>query len=203
MRHGDKLNKIVFLRRFKSMARERSKNREEGQAIEPRRRGQLSRMESWPAFSPFSMMRRMADEMDRMFEGFGFPHMERFGPWTSAERFSPEVDIFERDGKLVISADLPGLTKDDVKVDIAEDGVIIEGERKYEHEENEEGVYRSERGYGHFRRYIPLPEGVKTDTTNATFKNGVLEVTLDAPQLSKGRRRIEIQGEGQKPEKAA
>ena len=185
------------------MARERSKNREEGQAIEPRRRGQISRMESWPTFGPFSMMHRMADEMDRLFESFAFPTMGRLSPWTSAQRFSPEVDIFERDGKLVISADLPGLTKDDVKVDIAEEAVILEGERKYEHEERGEGVYRSERGYGRFRRYIPLPEGVKTDTAAASFKNGVLEVTLDAPQLSKSRRRIEIQGEGQKPEKAA
>ena len=187
------------------MARERSKNREESQSIEPRRRGQISRMESWPAFSPFSMMRRIADEMDRMFEGFGFPSIERFGPWTAAERFSPEVDIFERDGKLVICADLPGLTKEDVKVDVTEDAVILEGERKYEHEEREEGVYRSERGYGHFRRQIPLPEGVKTDTASATFKNGVLEITLEAPQISKARRRIQIQGEepGQKPSQAA
>jgi HSP20 family protein len=185
------------------MARERSKNREEGQAIEPRRRGQVSRMESWPISSPFGMMRRMADEMDRMFEGFGFPSMERFSPWSSAERFSPEVDMFERNGKLVISADLPGLTKDDVKVEVTDDAVMLEGERKYEHEEREEGIYRSERGYGHFRRHIPLPEGVKTDTATANFKNGVLEITLDAPQLSKSKRRVEVQGESHKPEKAA
>jgi HSP20 family protein len=188
------------------MARERSKNREEDQAIEPRRRGGVSRMEPWSTLSPFSMMRRFADEMDRMFEGFGFPNVERLGPWTSAERFLPEVEIFERDGKLVVRADLPGLTKDDVKVDIMEDAIILEGERKYEHEEREEGVYRSERGYGRFRREIPLPEGVKTDTATATFKNGVLEITMDAPQAAKGRRRIQIQGgdeRGQKPGQAA
>jgi HSP20 family protein len=186
------------------MARERSKNREENQAIEPRRRGQMSRMESWPAFSPFSMMRRFADEMDRMFEGFGLPNMERLSPWSSVERFSPEVDIFERNGKLVVRADLPGLSKDDVKVDITDDAVVLEGERKYEHEEREQGLYRSERGYGHFLRHIPLPEGVKTDTATATFKNGVLEITMDAPQLSKSRRRIQIQGEeSQKPGQAA
>src|SRR5262245_44784974 len=141
------------------MARERSKNREESQDIEPRRRGQIARTEAWPSFSPFGMMRRFVDEMDRMFEGVGFPSMER--SWTTAERFSPEIDIFERDGKLVLRADLPGLTKDDVKVDITEDAVILEGERKFEHEERDEGLYRSERSYGHFRRQIPLPEGVK------------------------------------------
>src|SRR5262249_29638037 len=109
------------------MARERSKNREESQSIEPQRRGQISRMEPWLS-SPVGMMRRFADEMDRMFEGFGFPSLERLSPWNIAERFSPNVDIFERGGKLVVRADLPGLTKDDVKVDITEDALLIEGE---------------------------------------------------------------------------
>ena len=132
---------------------------------------------------------------DRVFEGYGFPALERSSLWATSETFSPHVDMFERDGKLVISADLPGLTKDDVKVDITEDAVLIEGERKYEHEQREEGVYRSERGYGQFRRQIPLPEGVKSETAKANFKNGVLEVTMEAPQIAKNRRRIQIQGE--------
>src|SRR5207253_6334346 len=177
------------------MARESSKNREGTQAVEPRRHGQVSRMQPWPSSGPFSMMRRFSDEMDRMFEGYGFPALERFSPWTASETFSPHVDMFERDGKLVISADLPGLTKDDVKVDITEDAVLIEGERKYEHEQREEGAYRSERGYGQFRRQIPLPEGVKSETAKANFKNGVLEVTMEAPQIARNRRRIQIQGE--------
>ena len=155
-------------------------------------------MEHLPVFGPFGMMRRFTDEMDRMvnrmFEGYGMANFERLT--RGVENFAPEIDVFERDGKLVISADLPGLDKNDVKVDVTESAVILEGERKYEHEENEEGVYRTERGYGHFRRQIPLPEGVKTETTTANFKNGVLEITIDAPQLSKQRRRIQIQGEG-------
>jgi HSP20 family protein len=182
------------------MARERSK-KEENQDIEPRRRSQISRMEPWLAFSPFGTMRRFFDDIDRMFGGFGFPAMEHSRPWAGSEAFSPHVDMFERDGKLVISADLPGLNKDDVKVDITEDAVIIDGERKYEHEEREEGVYRSERGYGQFHRQIALPPGVKTDSASANFKNGVLEITMDAPQLAKNRRRIQIKGEDS--EKAA
>jgi HSP20 family protein len=121
------------------MARERSKNREESQsqALERQRGGQLSRRESGPSFMPFRM-RRFADEMDRMFEGFGFPSMERFGrTWWGLDRFSPQVDIFERDNKLVVRADLPGMSKDDVTVDITDDALVIDGERKYEHEENE------------------------------------------------------------------
>jgi HSP20 family protein len=170
------------------MARERSRNREESQAVEQRRGGQIGRSETWPTLSPFGMMRRFADEMDRMFAGFGLPGMERFSP-------SFAMDIVERNGKMIISADLPGMTKDDVSVDIAADSVVIEGERKHEHEENKEGIYRSERSYGHFRREIPLPEGVNTENATANFKNGVLEITLDAPQTSKNRRRIQIEGE--------
>jgi HSP20 family protein len=182
------------------MARERSKNREESQSQGVERQGgaQLFRRETWPLYTPFGMMRRFADEMDRMFEGFGFPSIGRsWGPSGSwgMEQFSPQIDLFERDGKLVVRADLPGMTKDDVKVDVTEDVVVIEGERKYEHEENEKGVYRSERSYGHFHREIPLPEGVKTENATANFKNGVLEVTLDASQMTKNRRRIEVQGE--------
>src|SRR5213594_372948 len=179
------------------MARERSKNQQsESPAMERHRGGQVSRRErDWPSYGPFTMMRRFADEMDRMFEDFGFRSMQRWGGSWGIERFSPQVDIFERDGKLVLRADLPGMTKDDVKVEVTEDAVVIEGERKHEHEEKEEGVYRSERSYGRFHREIPLPEGVDTDSATANFKNGVLEVTLDASQAARNRKRLEIQSE--------
>ena len=184
------------------MARERSKNREESQsqAVERPGGGPLSGRETWPSFTPFGMMRRFADEMDRMFD-FGFPGIGRWGRSSGGgmERFSPQIDIFERDSKLIVRADLPGLNKDDVNVEVTEDAVVIEGERKYEHEESEKGIYRSERSYGHFRREIPLPEGVKTENATANFKNGVLEVTLDASQAAKNRKRLEIQGEERKP----
>ena len=178
------------------MARERSKNREESQSqsVERHRGDQLIRRD-WPSFGPFSMMRRFADEMDRMFEDFGLPGWERFGRSTAMERFSPQVDMIERDGKLVVRADLPGMTKDDVTVEVTDDAVVIDGERKYEHEQKEGGVYRSERSYGRFHREIPLPEGVKTENATANFKNGVLEVTLDASQATKNHRRVDIQSE--------
>jgi len=179
------------------MARERSKNREESQSQPVERQGgsQLSRRETWPSYTPFSMMRRFADEMDRIFEDFSFPTMERFGRSWGMERFSPQIDIFERDSKLIIRADLPGMSKDDVTVDVTEDAVVIEGERKFEREENEQGMYRSERSYGRFHREIPLPEGVKSENATASFKNGVLEVALDASQAAKNRRRIDIQSD--------
>jgi HSP20 family protein len=105
----------------------------------------------------------------------------------------PDVEILQRDNTLVIRADLPGLTKDDVKVDVTEDAVTIQGERKREHEEEKGGVYRSERSYGAFFRRIPVPEGTMTDQAKATFKDGVLEVTMPAPPESVKRgRRLEI-----------
>lgn len=180
------------------MARERSQNRDESQSQSvqrPQGGGQISRRNWMPASSPFGMMRRFAEDMDRMFEDFAFPSLGQglFGRSIGMERFSPQIDIFERDGKLVLRADLPGMNKDDITVEITDDAVIIEGERKYEHEENQEGVYRSERSYGHFRREIPLPTGVKTDNATANFKNGVLEISIDAPQSTKNRRRVDIQ----------
>ena len=176
------------------MARERSKDQEGSQSVEKRQGGQTARYPSWPALGPFSMMRRFADEMDRMFEGFGVPSWGRSTPSFRLETFSPQIDIFERNNKLVLRADLPGMTKDDVKVEITDNAVIIDGERKYEHEENEQGMYRSERSWGHFHREIPLPEGVKSENATANFKNGVLEVMVDAPQKMKNRRHIEIKG---------
>ncbi len=177
------------------MTRQQSGKGQESQAMEPRRNSQLSTSNNRPSLSPFSMMRRFADEMDRMFEGMLPGSMGRSMPWTETGQFLPEVDIVERDGKLILRADLPGMTKDDVSIDITGNSLVIEGERKYEHEANEAGVYRSERGYGRFRREIPLPEGVKTDDATAKFKDGVLEVIVDASHMTKNRRRIQIQEE--------
>ena len=85
------------------------------------------------------------------------------------------------------------MTKDDVKVEITDEAVILDGERKWEHEENQQGVYRSERSYGSFHREIPLPEGVKTENATANFKNGVLTVTLPKSALAqKSEKKIEI-----------
>jgi HSP20 family protein len=153
--------------------------------------------------SPFRVLERFADEMDRVFDDFGFgrtwgsPALGRQWlrqPWGGTsygqQMWSPEIEIFHRNSELVIRADLPGLTKDEVKVEITEGGVTIEGERQRRHEEEHEGVYRSERSYGSFYRAIPLPEGVIADQAKATFKDGVLEITMPAPpeQARRGRR---------------
>jgi HSP20 family protein len=146
--------------------------------------------------TPFRMLERFADEMDRVFEDFGFGGLRSrqsgrgFGFLSGEEMWTPQVEIFDRNGELVIRADLPGLTKDDVKVDVTDNQLTIEGERQRQHEEEREGVYRSERSYGKFYRVIPLPEGVIADQAKATFRNGVLEIAMPAPpeQARRGRR---------------
>jgi HSP20 family protein len=143
--------------------------------------------------SPFALMRRFSEEMDQYFEQLWSGRSEsRMAP-AGRELFSPPVEVSERDGQLVVCADLPGLTKDDIHVELTDDALLITGERRSEHEERQGGIFRSERSYGTFRRQIPLPEGVNTDQATATFKDGVLQVTMPAPQRQERGRRIEIQ----------
>ena len=148
--------------------------------------------------NPFALMRRFAEEMDRLFDfrgGFpsGVPHLGLFPESAASAGWAPAVEVTERGGQLVVRADLPGLTKDDVKVEVRADAIAIQGERRQEREEKRKGVYRSERTYGSFYREIPLPEGADTEQAKATFKNGVLEITMPAPRPAKGRK-LPIEG---------
>jgi HSP20 family protein len=156
-----------------------------------------------PFGSPFRMMERFADEMDQLFDEFGFgrgwmtPKTGRSWFATPTARgdwkWVPDVEVFHRNSELVIRADLPGLTRNDIKVDVSEDRVTIQGERKREHEEEREGVYRSERSYGTFYRDIRLPPGTMSDQAKATFRDGVLEIAMPAPpESARQGRRLEI-----------
>jgi HSP20 family protein len=140
------------------------------------------------SMSPFELMRRFTDELDRAFEGLG---ITRGG--GEVEMWTPSVEIFERDNNLVVRAELPGLDKDDVKVELTDDGLIIEGDRKREHEERFEGGYRSEIAYGHFHRMIPLPEGANIDQAKAQMNNGVLEVAIPMAEARRPRRSIPVE----------
>ena len=150
--------------------------------------------------SPFALMRRMMEDMDRLFDEY-VPG--RFAPPTERQevqprgmpfvaRWEPQVDVVQRQGKLIVRADLPGLSKDDVRVEITDEGLVLEGERRSEIEEEREGMYRAERSYGSFRRVIPLPEGCDASGAQAHFDNGVLEITFPMPEGESRRKRIEI-----------
>ena len=153
---------------------------------------------------PFGLLRQMTSEFDRIFDepfwgSFRFP--TRFGARTAG--WSPEIDVFEKDNRLVTKIDLPGMKKEDVKVEVTDGRLAISGERKSEFEEKKEDFYRSEREYGSFYRAVPLPEGVKLDDVKATFADGVLEVSVPLPVKAAARvRTVEI-NEGKPPAKAA
>jgi HSP20 family protein len=107
----------------------------------------------------------------------------------------PQVDVAQRDDRLVVRADLPGLGLDDIQVAILDNALVIEGERRAESEEDEGDIYRAERVYGRFRRVIPLPRGTTAEDAEARFVNGVLEVSLRLPKQPEERgERIQVQG---------
>jgi HSP20 family protein len=129
---------------------------------------------------PFSLLRRMASEMDRMFEDVRWPSL-RTEPDIRRASWFPEIDVFERDKRLVTKIDLPGMKKEDVKVEVTDGHLTISGERKTDVQEKKDQFYRCEREYGSFYRAIPLPENVKLEDVKATFADGVLEVSMPLP----------------------
>ena len=184
--------------------------RESGQAIsrrEPESRG-VRRWESRYS-TPFDFMNRMTDEMDRWFDrvsrDVGFPRrswMSRsaFGSPAGQGIWSPRIEAFQKGDKFIVRAELPGLKKDQVNVELTDDALTIRGERREEHEEEREGYYHSEREYGEFHRTIPLPEGVIGESAQANFRDGVLEVTMQAaPSEANRGRKLEIK-DGSQPE---
>jgi HSP20 family protein len=164
-----------------------------------------------PAGSPFALMRRVIDDMDRLFDDFGRNTFGRLAPRSALSPFgafdelddltrlpissrstavwAPPLEIFERGDELVVRADLPGLSKDNVNVDVENGVLTVSGERRQDYEDSREGYYRSERRYGTFSRSIPLPEGIDEADCKATFKDGVLEVTMPKPKGEPSRRR--------------
>ncbi|MEA2749639.1 MAG: hypothetical protein QOI41_3782 [Myxococcales bacterium] len=147
------------------------------------------------ALTPFSFVRRMIDDVDRIFGG-GMLGAGMLGPiiddTLAAAAWVPQVEVMERNGKLVVRADLPGLDLSDIRVMVEDDALTLEGERRVETEDKGEGYFRSERSYGTFVRRIPLPRGVDRNTTEAKFENGVLEITMNLPKAAP--QRVEVKG---------
>jgi HSP20 family protein len=142
--------------------------------------------------SPVRLMRRLTEDLDRAF--FGTTGMNR--EFEQDLTWVPSVEVRQSGNNLIVYADLPGLNENDIKVEATEDGLILQGERRREEEREEGGWYRSERVYGHFYRFIPLPEGAKLDQAQANFKNGVLEITIPVPESAQTRRQIPISTTG-------
>lgn len=138
--------------------------------------------------NPFSLMRRMTEEMDRVFGDGG---QEREG--NRGIFWAPAVEVSQREGNYVVRAELPGLKPEDVKLEIENDSLVLQGERKCEREKEGGGVHRTEIRYGRFYRSIPLPEGVNGEQARAKFENGVLEVTVPVSGEKTQGKQIPIQ----------
>jgi len=148
---------------------------------------------------PFALLDQLTNEMDQIFGSFPFPR-PRFmrggtGSMDVPAMWTPEIDVREEGNQLKICADLPGISKDQVKVDVEDGMVTIQGERKEERTEggDDQRFRRIERRYGSFYRTIPLPEAADTEHAKASMKEGVLEITIPLTQKSQGRR-LDVQG---------
>jgi HSP20 family protein len=154
---------------------------------------------------PFGLLRQMTSELDHVFEDWPSLRWPLFGQAATPETaaWSPRIDVFERDHRLVTRVDLPGMRKEDVSVEVTDGHLALSGERKRETEEKKDNFYRSEREYGSFYRAVPLPDGVKLEDVKATFADGVLEVSVPLPARPEAHvRKIQIE-EPRKPAKTA
>jgi len=156
-----------------------------------------SELEGW---RPFDTLHR---EIDRLFDDFGrglwrspFRSLSGFEPfWPQTPSFGtvPAVDIVEHDKAYEITAELPGMDDKNIEVKFANGGLTIKGEKKEEKEEKKKDYYLSERRYGSFERYFHVPESVETDKIEASFKKGVLTVTLPKkPEAQKAEKKIDV-----------
>jgi len=133
---------------------------------------------------------RWGETLDRF---FGEVAPTDWDQLLSARGWAPAVDIYEEDNAIVLKAEVPGLTKDEIVVEVHEGTLTIKGEKKEEKEEKTKHFYRAERRYGAFQRSFQLPDTVDHEAIKATFKNGVLELTL--PKIEKKApeaRKIEV-----------
>lgn len=149
--------------------------------------------------NPFQLFRRMSDEMEQFFDralngGYTPSRSEAStglaaSSLTSPANWAPRIEAFQRGDQFIVRAELPGLKREDVRVNVTDDSLIIEGERRDEFENTHGDVYHTERSYGSFYREISLPEGTLSDNAEASFKDGVLEVKLQSPpnEVRRGR----------------
>jgi len=133
--------------------------------------------------SPFERMDDMFDEFIR--SPFGRPLLSRFPRIMEEIAPSPSVDIFEEKDDVVLKTELPGMTKDDIEINLTDDMITLSGEKKHEEKIEEKNFYRHERSYGSFKRSFNLPAEVQSDKAKASFKNGVLEVRIPKTEEAK------------------
>jgi HSP20 family protein len=137
-------------------------------------------------WEPARELNSLQQEMNRLFSTvFDAPAPRNGG---TLGRWIPAMDLVETDDHFVLTADLPGLTREDIAIEFEGDVLTLSGERKVDHEQRKDGFYRIERASGTFSRSLTLPDGVDVDAVSAQFDNGVLEVRIPKPEQRKPRR---------------
>lgn len=138
-------------------------------------------------WEPFRELVTLRDEMERIFESF-------FGDYpVMREGFrAPAIDISENNGTIEVKAEIPGLEKDDIKISVRDNMLSITGERKQESETKDKKFHRIERFYGKFSRKIRLPADIDADKVKATYKDGILNISLPKPASMKTKE-IEVE----------
>jgi HSP20 family protein len=145
-------------------------------------------------WEPLRELTTLQNEMNRLFGTvFDTPAQSNGG---TLRRWMPAMDLIETGEHFVLRADLPGLSEEDVTIEVEDRVLTVSGERKAEHTESNEGYHRVERAFGSFSRSLTLPEGVDAEQVRATFDRGVLEVRVPKPEQRKPRR-VEISVSGQ------
>jgi HSP20 family protein len=140
---------------------------------------------------PFSVIRRMQRELNRAFSQSGTTSSR--GDDLSNVVWVPPVEVALQDNNFVVSAELPGLSDEDVTVEIRDDAVVIQGERQVEQDSDQGGIRRTERRYGRFYREIPLPDGADPEQATAEITNGVLQIRVPITEAQSNVRQIPVQ----------
>jgi HSP20 family protein len=138
-------------------------------------------------WEPVAELNTIQNEMNRLFNTFCDQPASPGRGGAPSRRWIPAMDLVETADHYVLRADLPGLADDDVNVQLEDNVLTISGERKTQHEQQEEGYYRIERAFGNFARSLTLPEGVDPDAVQADFDRGVLEIRIPKPEQKKPR----------------
>lgn len=143
--------------------------------------------EAW--LSPFR-------EMERIFEDIMGGRRRSFWPgWAGPEEIAaaPAVDMYEEGNDLVLKAEMPGMKKEDIEVDISDHMVTISGEKKKEEKVERKDYYRVERSSGYFTRSFTLPENAETGKSKAKFKDGVLEIRIPKTEEKGKKQKVSIE----------
>ena len=146
-------------------------------------------------WSPLKELEEMRKDMDRLFDEFFSPVTRRRRGWLKPEMgvIVPNIEMYDRKNDIVLKAELPGVSKEDIDLTITKDSLTLKGEVKKEEEIKEEDYYASERSYGSFTRTIALPAEVDSEKSKASFKNGVLEIVLPKREEAKPKEiKIEV-----------